>query len=197
MAAIQSRKQATHERIVETAARAIRGAGFHGVGVADVMKRAGLTHGGFYAHFASREALLAEALAHAGAESRERMQRAVQAAIAKGASPFRAFVDNYLSERHLKATDAGCPVAALASEMPRQAPELRAAATERVKALLASVAAALPEGSPKEAAAVVASQLVGALQLARAIGDNPQGRALLAASRAALLAQFDAPARAS
>jgi TetR/AcrR family transcriptional regulator, transcriptional repressor for nem operon len=197
MAAIQSRKQATHDRIVETAARAIRGAGFHGVGVADVMKQAGLTHGGFYAHFASREALLAEALAHAGAESRERMQRAMQAAMAKGASPFRAFVDNYLSERHLKAADAGCPVAALASEMPRQAPELRAAATERVKALLASVAAALPEGSPKEAAAVVASQLVGALQLARAIGDNAQGRALLAASRAGLLAQFDAPARAS
>jgi TetR/AcrR family transcriptional regulator, transcriptional repressor for nem operon len=197
MAAIQSRKQATHDRIVETAARAIRGAGFHGVGVADVMKQAGLTHGGFYAHFASREALLAEALAHAGTESRERMQRAMQAAMAKGASPFRAFVDNYLSERHLKAADAGCPVAALASEMPRQAPELRAAATERVKALLASVAAALPEGSPKEAAAVVASQLVGALQLARAIGDNAQGRALLAASRAGLLAQFDAPARAS
>ena len=197
MAAIQSRKQATHDRIVETAARAIRGAGFHGVGVADVMKQAGLTHGGFYAHFASREALLAEALAHAGAESRERMQRAMQATMAKGASPFRAFVDNYLSERHLKAPESGCPVAALASEMPRQAPELRAAATERVKALLASVAAALPEGSPKEAAAVVASQLVGALQLARAIGDNPQGRALLAASRAGLLAQFDAPARAS
>lgn len=186
-----SRKQLTHERIVETAARAIRATGFHGVGVADIMKQCGLTHGGFYAHFASREALLAEALERAGADSRERMQEAVQESTARGTSPFRAFVETYLADRHLDALDAGCPVAALASEMPRQAPELRAAAVDRVKALLAGVAMVLPQGHPKETPALIAGQLVGTLQLARTIGDNAQGRALLAASREALIAQYD------
>ena len=70
------RKQLSHTRIVEVAARAIRRAGFQGLGVADIMKEAGLTHGGFYAHFASRDALMAEALAHAGRESARRLEAA-------------------------------------------------------------------------------------------------------------------------
>ena len=72
-----SKKQLTHERIVETAARAIRRAGFSGVGVADVMKEAGLTHGGFYAHFPSREALLCEAIERAGRDSAARIAKNV------------------------------------------------------------------------------------------------------------------------
>ncbi|MBH1985610.1 MAG: helix-turn-helix transcriptional regulator, partial [Burkholderiales bacterium] len=68
-ASAQSRKEATHERIVEVATRAIRRSGYAGTGVADIMKEAGLTHGGFYAHFAARDALLAEAGDRAGAES--------------------------------------------------------------------------------------------------------------------------------
>ena len=186
-----TRKQLTHDRIVDTAARAIRGTGFHGVGVADIMKQCGLTHGGFYAHFASREALLAEALERAGADSRERMEQAVYGSMAQGASPFRAFVETYLADRHLEALDGGCPVAALASEMPRQAAELRTAAVDRVKALLAGVAAVLPAGHAKETPALIASQLVGTLQLARTVGNNEQGRALLAATREALIAQYD------
>jgi TetR/AcrR family transcriptional repressor of nem operon len=190
-----TRKQLTHDRIVDTAARAIRATGFYGVGVADIMKQCGLTHGGFYAHFASREALLAEALERAGAESRQRMETAVVGAVGQGVSPLRAFVEVYLADRHLDALDGGCPVAALASEMPRQAPELRAAAVDRVKALLAGVAAVLPAGHSKETPALIASQLVGTLQLARTVGDNEQGRALLAASREALIAQYDLPLR--
>lgn len=194
MDAAPTRKQLTHERIVDTAARAIRATGFYGVGVADIMKQCGLTHGGFYAHFASREALLAEALERAGAESRERMAKAVHGGVANGASPLRAFVETYLSESNLAALDAGCPVAALASEMPRQAPELRAAAVDRVKALLGGVAAVLPPGHAKEVPALIAGQLVGALQLARTLGDNAQGRAVLAATRDAVLAHYDTPA---
>jgi len=110
-----SRKQLTHERIVDTAARALRGNGFHGVGVADVMKQAGLTHGGFYAHFPSRDVLLAEALQRAGEHSRERLRRSIAGGEARGLSRFRALVDAYLSERHLKEPESGCPVAALAS----------------------------------------------------------------------------------
>jgi TetR/AcrR family transcriptional repressor of nem operon len=190
------RKQLTHDRIVDTAARALRSTGFDGVGVADVMKQAGLTHGGFYAHFPSRDVLLAEALERAGRDSRERMQRTIAAGEARGLSRFRALVEGYLSERHLKSPESGCPVAALASEMPRQPEAVREAGATRVKSLLATVDAALPPGHPVGTAAAVAGQLVGALQLARALGDNAQGRRHLANARSFLLAQFE-PAQSS
>lgn len=186
-----SRKALTHERILDTAARAIRRAGFQGVGVADIMKEAGLTHGGFYAHFASRDALLAEALAHAGQQSAERIAKGNATREARGASPFRALVEGYLSDRHLSGTENGCAVAALASEMPRQSPDVRAAAAQRVRSLVALVERSLPAGAAPGSAAGIASQMVGALQLARALGDNAEGKALLAANRKALLTQHD------
>ncbi|TFY97730.1 TetR/AcrR family transcriptional regulator [Ramlibacter humi] len=188
-----TRKQLTHDRIVRTAAHAIRGAGFAGIGVADVMKRAGLTHGGFYAHFPSRDDLLAEALEQAGHDSRERLKAGMEASVAKGHSRFRALVDNYLADRHLRSPDTGCPVAALGSEMPRQTAQVRDAAVVRVEALLSGVADALGPKAPAGAAGVVAGQLVGTLQLARTLGDNARGRALLVATRRSLLEQFDSP----
>src|SRR5437763_10390580 len=113
-------KEATHDRIVEAAARAIRRSGYNGTGVADIMKAAGLTHGGFYAHFPSREAMLAEAADRAGAEA-----VAASARIAGAAPPeqaLEALVRAYLSKTHVEGAERGCPVAALGSEMPRQAP---------------------------------------------------------------------------
>lgn len=189
-----SRKQVTHDRIVATAARAIRRGGFDGVGVADIMKEAGLTHGGFYAHFASRNALLAEALERAGQEGAAHVAKLTATRLARGASALRALVEGYLSNRLLGSTENGCPVAALASEMPRQCLEVREAAAQRVRGLVTLVENSLPPGAPAKSAAVIASQLVGALQLARALGDNAEGKALLAASRRALLAQYDHPA---
>ena len=131
-----SRKQLTHDRIVTTAARAIRRGGFHGVGVADIMKEAGLTHGGFYAHFASRNALLTEALERAGEEGAARVAKELETRRKQGASAFRALVEGYLAERHLGASERMCAVAALASEMPRQSPEVREAAAQRVRGLV-------------------------------------------------------------
>jgi len=186
------KKQITHERIVDTAARAIRRGGFNGVGVADIMKEAGLTHGGFYAHFESRDALVCEALDRAGRDSAQRLAKSALLRRARGGSAFQAFVERYLSDAHLSALESGCPVAALASEMPRQSPEVSAAAAQRVRSLVAAVRDVLPTGSPPEAAGAVAAQLVGALQLARALGDNAEGKALLAATRRALIAQFEA-----
>ena len=186
-----TRKQLTHDRILDTAARVLRDSGFQGVGVADIMKRAGLTHGGFYAHFPSRDALLAEALLRAGQDSRARLQRSIAAGEAKAGNPFRALVESYLSERHLRSPDSGCPVAALASEMPRQSEAVRAAAATRVESLVEAVRATMPPDQPAEDAAVIASQLVGALQLARTLGDNAKGRRHLAAARRFLLEQFD------
>jgi len=190
MDASLTRKQQSHDRIVEVAARAIRRAGFHGVGVADIMKEAGLTHGGFYAHFASRNALLAEAMDRAGRDSTARTEKDIASRPARGASPFRALVENYLSERHLSATESGCPVAALASEMPRQAPEVRAVAAQWVRGMFATVQLALPDAQP-DRCALIATQLVGTLQLARALGGNAEGKALLAAARRDLLSRYD------
>ena len=189
--ATPTRKQQTHDRILDTAARVLRDTGFYGVGVADIMKKAGLTHGGFYAHFASREALLAEALERAGQDSQLRLKKSIAAGEAKGMSRFQALVESYLSDRHLKAPEAGCPVAALASEMPRQAEAVREAAARRVSSLVARVHDCLPPGHDADTAAVVASQLAGALQLARTLGDNARGRKHLAASRRYLLGQFE------
>jgi AcrR family transcriptional regulator len=192
-----SRKQLTHDRILDTAARVLRDAGFQGVGVADIMNRAGLTHGGFYAHFPSRDALLAEALERAGQDSQARLQRSLDAGEAKAGNRFRALVDSYLSERHLRSPDSGCPVAALASEMPRQSEAVREAAATRVESLVRAVQATLDPEQPVEAAGLIASQMVGALQLARTLGDNARGRRHLAATRRFLLEQFDTPRPAS
>ena len=172
--AATGRKEATHERIVEAAARAIRRSGYDGTGVADIMKDAGLTHGGFYAHFASREAMLAEAADRAGAEA-----NTASARIAADAPPreaLQALVRAYLSKAHLDNPDKGCPVAALGSEMPRQAPEVRRAATRRIKEMIDLVARQSPDwGKPgaHERALVTVSTMVGALVLARAV-DEPR-----------------------
>jgi AcrR family transcriptional regulator len=185
------RKQLTHDRIVEVAARAIRRSGYDGTGVADIMQEAGLTHGGFYAHFASRDVLIAEAIERAGRDSGERVDRSTALRRQRGASPLRALVETYLSDSHLTSAESGCVVAALASESPRQAAPVRAAAARRVKALIDRVSAALPPDAPAGQAGVIAATLVGSLQLARALDDARQGRALLKAARDTLLAQHE------
>ncbi len=138
-----SRKEATHERIVETAARAIRRSGYGGTGVADIMKEAGLTHGGFYAHFESREAMLAEAADRAGAETVATLTRVAAAAPPEKA--LEALLRAYLSKEHVEGAERGCAVAALGSEMPRQAPEVRRAATRRIKEMIDLVARQPPD----------------------------------------------------
>ena len=191
-----SRKQETHERIVEVAARAIRRDGYAGVGVADVMKQAGLTHGGFYAHFDSRDALLVEALERAGRESFDAVARAAERHAVKGVSAFRSFVETYLADDHLASLETGCPVAALACDMPRQSGAVREASAVRVRRLVAGVQSSLPH-APRAAASVVAGTLVGTLQLARALGAIADGRAMLAAARKALIHQYDTPGAAA
>jgi TetR/AcrR family transcriptional repressor of nem operon len=178
-----SRKEATHERIVEAAARAIRRSGYRGTGVADIMKDAGLTHGGFYAHFESREAMLAEAADRAGAESVATLERVSRAAPPEKA--LQALMRAYLSKEHLEGIESGCPMAALGSEMPRQAPEVRRAATRRIKEAIDLVARQLPDwGKPgaHEKALVTLSTMLGALVLARAVDDPKLSDALRSAA---------------
>ena len=178
-----SRKEATHERIVEAAARAIRRSGYSGTGVADIMKEVGLTHGGFYAHFASREAMLAEAADRAGAESVATLTRVATAAPPQEA--LWSMVRAYLSKQHVEDAETGCPMAALGSEMPRQASRVRRAATRRIKEVIDVVARHSPDhGEPGayEHALVTVATLVGALVLARAVDDPKLSKALREAS---------------
>ena len=175
-----SKRETTHERIVDAAARAIRRSGYDGTSVADIMKEAGLTHGGFYAHFPSREAMLAEAADRAGAEA-----IAASARIAASAPPEQALqrlMQAYLSKDHLNSVESGCPLAALGSEMPRQAPEVRRVATQRIKEMIDVVARQSADwGQPgaHERALFVVSAMVGTLLLALAVYDSRLADALL------------------
>lgn len=175
-----NRKEATHDRIVEAASRAIRRSGYGGTSVPDIMRDAGLTHGGFYAHFDSREAMLAEAADRAGADSVAKLAR-----VASTAPPHRALqnmLELYLSKEHI--AEIVCPVAALGSEMPRQAPEVRRAATSRIKEMIDLVARQSPDwGQPgaHERALVTVSTMIGALLLARAVDDQRLSNAVRAA----------------
>src|SRR5258708_29145541 len=167
-----TRKDESHERIVRAAARAIRKHGYEGLGVAQVMKEAGLTHGGFYAHFDSRDALLAEAADRAGAESIENLSRAAGAA--KPGEELGTFVDSYLSDRHLHAPEQGlgCAVAASGSEVPRQPPEVRRAATRRIKDLIGLVERQMPgwgKAGNRDKAIAILGCLVGARLIARSM----------------------------
>src|SRR5580765_3410083 len=165
-------KEATHDRIVDAAARAIRRSGYNGTGVADIMKDAGLTHGGFYAHFPSREAMLAEAADRAGSESVAKMERI--AATVPAPQALQAMMQAYLSNAHVEGVETGCAAAALGSEMPRQAPEVRHAATRRIKEMIDLVARQSPDwGRPgaHERALVTVATMVGTLVLARAVDD--------------------------
>jgi len=185
-------KAVTHERIVDAAARAIRRSGYAGTGVADIMKEAGLTHGGFYAHFPSREAMLAEAADRAGAEAVAASARVVAAAPPD--QTLQSLLRAYLSKEHLTDVERGCATAALCSEMPRQAPEVRRAATRRIKEMIDLVARQLPDwGKPgaHERALVTVSTMVGALVLARAVDDTRLSDALRKAALKHLLPTDD------
>ncbi|MBH2009892.1 MAG: TetR/AcrR family transcriptional regulator [Xanthomonadaceae bacterium] len=176
-------KEASHERIVSAAARAIRRSGYDGTGVADIMKEAGLTHGAFYAHFTSREAMLAEAASRACAES-----AAVVAELVASVPPGQALASmlrTYLSREHLEQVELGCPLAALGSETARQAPEVRRVTTRHIKEMIDLVARQSPDwGQPgaHERALVTVATMVGTLLLARAVDEPALSDSLCAAA---------------
>jgi AcrR family transcriptional regulator len=180
-------KERSRQRIVEAAARAIRRTGYDGTSVADLMQEAGLTHGAFYSHFASREALLAEATQQACAESATVANTAAESAPHDEA--LRAMVAGYLSEPHLKNAERGCPLTALGSETPRQSPEVRRTTTRYIKEMIDLLARQMPNWGRPEAhdrALVTMSTMVGALILARAVDDPALAARLLDTTRAQL-----------
>jgi TetR/AcrR family transcriptional repressor of nem operon len=166
-------------RIVTEAARMLRMRGVEGASVADVMQAAGMTHGGFYKHFASKDALLAEAASSAFAEAAARFDRRAAKKGAEAATA--AFVRDYLSPAHVAHPEQGCPLAAAGADASRHPQALAEAFSEGVEALLARVA---PLHSRAEAIVRLAT-LVGAVMTARAVGEGALRQEILAAVRGA------------
>jgi TetR/AcrR family transcriptional repressor of nem operon len=163
-------KEQTRRRIVETAARRFRKEGVEAVGIAGLMADAGLTHGGFYAHFASKEELVRAALEEASDQGQARRDRLLE----KGEN-LEALVRSYLRPVHRDTPELGCAAAALIAEIARHGPETRAAFAGRLGELLRQFEAVLPadmESEQKQRRAIgVFAAMLGALQMARAVTD--------------------------
>jgi len=186
MKASRQQAAASRERIVDAASRLFRAHGLDGISVADVMGDAGLTHGGFYSHFESKEALMAEACTRSLAESVHRWQ--ALCANAAG-DPLPAVAASYLTTRHRDNPGAGCIVAALGSDVPRHAAPVRQAITLGVRELVCVLAGALREGtraSRRRKALASYASLVGALVLSRAVDDPALSGEILRAVSASL-----------
>ncbi|WP_354032182.1 helix-turn-helix domain-containing protein [Bradyrhizobium sp. S3.2.6] len=172
-----SREQMSENRrrILEVASRLFRDKGFDAVSVAEVMKAAGLTHGGFYGHFASKDDLIAQTLAH------------VLALDADGGGDFRAYVDDYLAPRHRDNAAGGCPTAGLAAAIRHQSPATRAAMTQGLRSQIDRIGEALPkvDAADKRRVAIGSwAAMVGAVILARAIDDPALSDEVLEQTRA-------------
>lgn len=180
--ASQSEKQASHERIVAEAARRIRERGTREPGIAEIMAAAGLTHGGFYKHFTSRDELIAEA-----AQEAMRAAEPVVAEALAAANPLAAFADWYLSGAHRDDPGDGCGVAALAADAARDEAVRGAYLTQftRYLELLEEILGGEDPGR-RQRATVTLSAMVGAVVIARALGDTPASDALLADVRDAV-----------
>ena len=179
----------TRERIVSGASGLLRERGLINVSVAQVMSNAGLTHGGFYSHFDSREQLVAEAIRFALAQS---AQRIYVSALKDGRRPgYTRLIERYLSPAHRDNPQSGCALASLGSEVARDSDEARSVFSEGFGALIMLLAKLSPERTPKARRTHVLgviSALTGALVLARAVNDPKASEEILLAVKASMLA---------
>ncbi|MCL4182226.1 MAG: TetR/AcrR family transcriptional regulator [Burkholderiaceae bacterium] len=183
-----TREEATRnrERIIDAAARLFREKGFDGIGVADLMKEVGLTHGGFYGHFASKDDLEVQACARALARSLSLWKKRSDAA---PDDPLSAITDAYLTARHRDDPGAGCLLAALGPDLSRRGPGVRRAVTEYLDSafgLLAKLVPGRSKAARRRKAIGTYASLVGALVLARAVDDDALSREILDTVREAL-----------
>jgi TetR/AcrR family transcriptional repressor of nem operon len=181
-------KLETHARIVKKASVRLREKGAHGIGVADLMKDAGLTHGGFYAHFDSREALVIEAFAYAMDRGTERWRKLAEQMPAE--QRFAAIVDSYLTPLHRDDPGHGCAIPTLGAEIARESPRTRKAFTAKLAQMIEMLAEQLPElprkAARKQAMATIAT-MMGTLVMARVAGNGEFSDEILGAGRDAVL----------
>lgn len=169
-------KAASHERILEVASARMRESGTEAPGVAEIMNAAGLTHGGFYKHFASRDDLVAEALAKAFADT----EAATAPLLEDANDPLAAFVDSYASMAHCENPATGCAIPMLGCDVARGDDRLRAVYRGQIERYLAFLEQQLGPGDDARQRAVVAlSSLVGAVLVARAVDDKALAEEIL------------------
>lgn len=185
------RKERTRTRVLAEAAKAIRAEGPANLGVAQVMARAGLTHGGFYAHFGSRDELVAEAITETFKDANRLIDRAMREPSPREA--LAAYITAYLSTRHRDRRETGCPLSTLASDLPRLPANARERFAEGIGQITARLRgfldAAGVEGTETLASSVMA-ELVGAISLARILPDSEQSATFLAHCREVLLGRL-------
>ena len=179
----RAEKARTHERIVELASARIREGGIDGPGVAEIMQAAGLTHGGFYKHFGSRDDLIAEAAEHAFAYAEQTLDHHAH----DPHDPLASWVDWYVSEEHRDNPGTGCPVAALVGDVGRADDRVRAGYSAVVERYIETLEGMLGGGQDsRRQALIAASTLLGALALSRAVDDEALSREILSSAREAL-----------
>ncbi len=182
-------KAETRQRVLKEAAKEIRARGPDNVAVAGVMARAGLTHGGFYAHFASKDALVTEAIGTMFADARARTEKIDAAGDPRAV--LRAYVDFYLSPAHRDSRDRGCPLPTLSGDFARSQPATRDRFGAGVEGIASRLAAPLVQLGHAEAEAhALLAQLVGGVALARAVGDPALSDAMLTDTHASIVARY-------
>jgi TetR/AcrR family transcriptional repressor of nem operon len=187
-------KLETHARIVKKASVRLREKGAHGVGVADLMKEAGLTHGGFYAHFDSREALVIEAFGYAMDRSTEHWRKLAEATPPE--KRLATIVNSYLTPVHRDNPGHGCAVPTLGAEIARESPKTRkafAARLERMVDMLAEQIPDLPRKAARKQAMATVATMMGTLVLARIAGNGEFSDEILGAGRNAVLDRAGEP----
>lgn len=173
-------KQRTRSRILDEAAKAMRENGHEGISVANLMKNAGLTHGGFYAHFKDRDDLVAEAISRMFEDSKAMVAR--HRRLSQPREILVALIDDYLSDDHRRRVGTGCPIAALGSEATRLPATARRRFEEGLSTFRKSLRDAIAETgveNPDSVASFALSEMVGALTLARATGNVTEANELL------------------
>ena len=177
----KTEKENTHKRIVAVAAKKFREEGLTGIGIADLMKEAGLTVGGFYKHFKSRDALVAAAVGSALEMWKER----IDAAAGGPRVAYDSLVDDYLSEAHRDHPGMGCPVGALAGDLARSDKRTRAVATWKIRDNIELLATLIRDttktvkDTARSRAVMTYCALVGAISMARAVSDKELSREIL------------------
>ena len=187
-------KLETHARIVKKASVRLREKGAHGIGVADLMKEAGLTHGGFYAHFDSREALVIEAFGYAMDRAAERWRKVVEQTPPD--KRFSTIVESYLTPLHRDDPGNGCAIPTLGAEIARESPKTRRAFAAKLEQMIDMLAEQIPQvprkAARKQAMAAIAT-MMGTLVLARVAGNGDFSDEILGAGRDAVLGRASLP----
>jgi TetR/AcrR family transcriptional repressor of nem operon len=184
----QAEKAKSHERILKAAAKRIREGGLERLGVVELMKRAGLTHGGFYGHFGSRDQLIAEAMELAFVDS---MFASMKAAANPSRKNLVSFIKSYLSRTHRDTPGNGCAVSALSGEVRHAGPETRAIFARHLERNFDGIAKAIGGKAGREEAIATMSAMVGAMILSRAVDDKNLSDEILNAARNRLVDELD------